>query len=135
MAGAVVHFHECQEFHRPGRRLLEGHAADEGGDADILQRREFGQQVVGLEDEADVLVAETCQLPLLQSEDIGIPIMQGAGVGAVEGAENLQQGGLAGTRGTDNGDHLALLDADTHVFQHMEVAVALVDIGSGNHLP
>ena len=74
-----------------------GESCDIGGNHDILYRRELRQELVELEHEAEVLVAEVTQL--LGGEGGGVDAVDAyrTGVGAVEGADDLQEGGLAGT--------------------------------------
>ena len=87
--------------------LRPGTAADEPRNADIFEGGEFGQQVVKLEDEADALVAETRQGLVAQRKDIRTVDFDPARVGTRQGTHNLQQRGLAGAAGPDDGHHLA----------------------------
>ena len=73
-----------------------------------------------LEDEAQVAVAEVGELLLGEGGDIDAVDDDGAGVGAVECADNLQQGGLAGSAGADDADHLATVDVEVDAFEHLE---------------
>ena len=70
-------------------------AGDEGWNADILQRRELRQELMELEDKAEVLVTELSQVFVLESGHINPVDKDGASVGGVEGAHDLQEGGFA----------------------------------------
>ena len=82
-------------------------AAYEGGNHDVLQRGELGQELVELEDEADMLVAKLRQLLLaecvhIQAVEDNCPL-----VGLVQRAHNLEQGGLSRSAGPYDRDYLA----------------------------
>ena len=60
-----------QQALRPRRRIPRGPAIGQLRQHDILGGAEFGQQVVELEYEADVPVAEPRQGPIFQRQDVG----------------------------------------------------------------
>ena len=62
-----------------------------------------------LEHEADLLVAEGVQLPRGAGEHVAVAHAYRPGRGAVQGAEAVQEGGLAGARLPEDGDPLARL--------------------------
>ena len=134
VGGAVVDLEFLQQLAGAGFGLTEGGAGDEGWDADVLQGGEFGQEVVGLEDEADVLVAEACEVFLFEAADVGVAVAEGAGVGTVEGAEDLEEGGLAGAGGADDGDHLAPGYLERDVAQDLQGAIAFVEVEGLDHI-
>ena len=140
--GAFRDFEELQELHGLLGRLLHGVAGYERRQADVLQGGEFGQQVVELEDKTDIAVAESSQSLLVQVGDIngaslarclGVGIQYPSAVGAVQGAKQLQQGGLAGSGGSDNADYFASPNGQVDVAQDAERAIGLVDIFYCNH--
>ena len=51
----------------------------------------------------------------------------------VEGADNLQQGGLASTTGTHDTHDLSSVDMEVNAFQHLQRAKALGNILNVNH--
>ena len=69
--------------------LLRG-ARNIGGNHDVLQGGELGQQLVELEDKADVAIAEVGELLLTKLGSVDVINTYGAGVGSVEGAEDLE---------------------------------------------
>ena len=87
---------------------------------DVLLRRQHRQQVVELEDEADVAGAPACQPPARQVID-AVP---GDGDRAlrrrVESAHQVQQGRLARPRGPHQGEEVALRDLDIDAPQHVD---------------
>ena len=126
------------EFLEPGHSGRFGFgfasATDEGRQHGVLQRIELRQELVELEDEADVGVAEPgeCLVPqpcYLDAVDDHRPA-----VGAVEGGEHVEQGRLARARGSDDGDDLAAGERHVHATEDLEVAVGLVDSGRMEHV-
>ena len=73
-----------------------------------------------LEHETDVLVAEARQRLLTEGRDVGAVDDDGAAVGAVQRADDLQQGGLAGAAGAHDAHHLALCDVQVNAFQDFQ---------------
>ena len=127
MAGAVGQAHELQQL--LGTRLGLGTrlTADEGGNHDVLDGRKLGQQLVELKHEAQVAVAEVAERPLRQGGSVDAIDTYRTAVGAVEGADDLQQGGLAGTAGANDAHHLAFVDVQVDALQHLKRAEALGD--------
>ncbi len=68
----------------------------------VLQRRELGQQVVKLVDEADAAIAQCAAVALRQRVNVLPRHQYLARVGTIEAAENLQQRGLAGSGCADD---------------------------------
>lgn len=67
---AVAKPHELQHLTGFGLCLASALTGDESGNHDIFQGCEFRQQLMELEDKADVTVAEGGELPLLQAGDL-----------------------------------------------------------------
>ena len=86
--------------------------ADEAGHGDVFEHREFGQQMVELEDEAKGAIAE--KVPFAGREVIDPAVSEGdlAGIGFVQGAEQMEQGAFAGAGTADDADKLAALDGE-----------------------
>jgi hypothetical protein len=84
---------------------------------DVVQRGGAGQQVEGLEDEADFLVADAGELVVVELGDVVAvePVL--ALGGRVEAADQVHQGGLAGAGGAHDGDVLVVLDAERDAAQ------------------
>jgi hypothetical protein len=102
-------------------------AVGEGGHADVFLDGEVGDQVVQLEDEAEVAAAEEQAVVLAR----GVEAADGdfAAVGAVEAAEEVEERALAGAGGAPEGDDLAGVDGEADLVEHGDAArvVALGD--------
>ena len=74
---------------------------------DVAQGRGARQQVEALEDEADLQITDIGQRILVQGVDPRPVERIGTRGRVVEAAEDIHQGGLAGTRRAHDGEHLA----------------------------
>ena len=105
--------------------------------AGVLERGEFGEQVVELEHEADVTVAEGDERVARHRAEVRVADANRSAVDRVEPAEDVQQRALADARGADDRHHLARLDEEIEAAQHRQRrrphGVALVDAGRGEH--
>ncbi len=102
---------------RPGRLARVAPPGIEQRQLHVLQRVEPGQQVEGLEDEADAAVADLGQVPRRHARDVLAGQQVAPPVRAVQAAEDVHQGALARTRGAGDGDHLPFLDGQGNVVQ------------------
>ena len=108
---------------RPRLRLAaERLPADHGRHRDVLQRRELRQQVVELEDEADLLVAELREPVVRLREHVAAAVFYASGGGPVERAEQVEQRALARAALPDDRHHLALAHRERHAAQHLQLA-------------
>ena len=100
-------------------RLGRRHPRDPHRHLGVLERGELRQQVMELEDEADVAVAEARppRRPAAPSARRRRSTIA-AGVGAIEPAEHVQQRALADAGRADNRHHLAGLDRQVEIAQH-----------------
>src|SRR5271157_206020 len=79
---------------------------------DILEHGVLRDQVVRLEDEAEVAAADLGKLVIIEPRDVA-PTQEVLAAGrAVEAAQEVQHGALAGTRSAHDGDILAGVDID-----------------------
>jgi hypothetical protein len=74
--------------------------------------------VVGLEDEADVVAAHAGQLALGASVEPAADHLDRAGLGPVQGAEEVQERRLARPRASDDGHELARVHLDRGAVEH-----------------
>ena len=109
--------------------FVEG-GADHGGEEGVFEDGEFGEEVVELEDEAEGVVAEVGAGPAggvfegLSAEE------DAAGVGGVEGAGDMEEGGFAGAGGAHDGDEFALVKGEGDAAEDLEADGAhLVGLG------
>src|SRR5690606_27642591 len=93
-------------------------AGVDGGNLHVADGVQVAQQVVALEDEAEVFAAQGGQVVRVEPARLAAADAVGAGTWPVEAAEDVHQGRLARAGGADDGDHLALLDAQVDVLEH-----------------
>ena len=102
---------------------------------DVLQRGGAREQVEGLEDEADLLVADRRQLVVVHRLDRDAVEEVAAGGRAVEAADDVHQRRLAGAGRAHDRDVLAGLDDEVDAAQGVDLLRAeLVDAGQLAHL-
>ena len=118
VVGAVRESEEVEEFlcFRLGFAFLS--AGYKCGNHHVFQSREFGQKLMELKDEAEVLAAELREFCAFEAEHIFAGYLECALVGAVECAHYLQEGGFAGSAGTYYADHFAGCDVEGDAFEH-----------------
>ena len=80
--------------------------------------------MVELEDEAELRVAQPAARRAVHLGDVLAAIFDGAVVGGVEGAEDVQERALARAAAPLDGDELAGLQRQVHVLEHLHGAVA-----------
>ncbi len=131
--GAVGEAHEGEQLVGPAACLAPAGACYQGGNHHVLPRRELGQQLVELEDEAYLGVPHLGQLPGLEVGDVAAVNKHLAGGGPVEQPHYLQQRRLARAAGTYDADDLAFLYGQADALEHLQVAEAFCDVCDGNH--
>ena len=104
--------------------LLLRHAGVDQRQLHVVQRRGARQQVEGLEDEADLLVADARQLVVVHLADLLAVQEVGALRRRVEAADQVHQRRLARARRPHDGDVLAALDGDGDAAQGVDLLVA-----------
>ena len=115
-----------QQLRGPRRIVALFLARNHGGDTHVLQRRELRQELVELEDKADMAVAEGGQVTVLHGEDIRTLDGHLTLGRTVERADDLQERSLAGAGLTDDGHYLALLNPEVDALQHFQLAERFV---------
>ena len=120
MSGAIGEAQVLEHLHSATTCFAHAGTLNEGGHHHILYSRELGQELVKLEDEADMTIAEGRELLLLVDRHVDAIEEHAAAIGAVEGADDLQQGGLARSAGTYNAYYFALTDGEVNAFEHFE---------------
>ena len=103
---------------RPRAGRVRRAARQARGEQDVLLARQLGHEVVGLEDEADVVAAHAGQLALGAPVQAAADDLDGAGLGPVERAEQVQQRRLARARAPDDGHELAGARLDGGAVEH-----------------
>ncbi len=125
---AVAEVEVVEQFFGTRFSLLLVLTSDEGRDADVFECGKLGQELVELEDKAEVLVAKSGDILVFQSCHVDAIDDDGATVGRVEGAHDLEEGGLTCSRRTDDADHLPLANVEVNAFKHLEGAEGLGDV-------
>ena len=87
----------------------------------VVQRSGARQQVEGLEDEADLTVADARQLIVVQVADAMSVQCVGALAWRIQAADQVHQRRLAGARRTHDGDVLVVLDAQADAAQRVHL--------------
>ena len=98
--------------------------ADPGGEEDIFQSGEFGEEEVVLEDKTHAAVAQGGAVT-------GVGVVKGfavdedvAGGGTFEAAEDIEQGGFTGAGSTAEKDFFSSIHFEVHAAQYVEVMAA-----------
>jgi hypothetical protein len=108
-------------------RLFAFHTPDQQRHGDVVQRREFRQQVVELVDEAERGVAQVAAPGFRQCREVLALQDHRAAARRIEAAEDVQQGRLAGAGSADDGDPFAAADGEVDVVQHLHRIVAFAE--------
>ena len=112
-------------------RLLAGEGEGEG---DVLGRGERGQQVEGLEDEADAVPTQAGQALVVERAELGVADVDPAEGEGVEAGQAVEKGGLPRARRSHDRRELAPPDLQVDPVEGSHrVAVASVDLGGVNH--
>ena len=107
--------------------------SDQSRDHHILESRKLGEQLMKLEDEANILIAERGQFFLFHFQNIGAVDHDAARIGLIERAHNLEKRSFAGAALSDDRNDFALTDGQIDAFEDTEVAETFGDIGYFNH--
>ncbi len=120
--------HALQDLACAILRFARVHPTHEQRHGDVFQRRELGQQVMELVDEADRVVAQLA--PFLLAEQMNVLAVDEdlATRRLVEPAEDLQQRRFSGTRSADDREPLAREDRDIHGRQHFQRGGPLLEL-------
>ena len=118
--GAVGELHELQQFLGTLLGFTVGCARNVGRNHDVLDGCELRQQLVELEDKAQMAVAEVGKFLLRKGGGVDAVNTDRSAVGSVEGADDLQQCGFSGAAGSDNADDFAFGDMQIDAFQYFQ---------------
>ena len=113
---------QAQHLARRLRGLPTRTTGDERRNQHVLQRRKLRQQLVELEDKADVPVAEGSQLALVQPLHLRAVYRDRPRVRPVQRPHDLQERGLARPAGAHDAEHLAALHVQADAPQHLQGA-------------
>ena len=101
-------------------------------DLDVFLDGEIGHQVVELEDKAQLTAAILAQVGRLEHREVAAVHHDGAGVGILQAADQVEKGRLARARGTQHDADLAAVDGRVDAIEYRQaritVAVVLFEI-------
>lgn len=101
-------------------------------DLDVLLDGEVGHQIVELEDEAQLTAAVLTQVGRLEHREVAAVHHDGAAVGILQAANEVEKGRLARTRGPQHDADLAAVDGRVDAIEYRQaritVAVVLFEI-------
>lgn len=127
-AGAVMAAGAEADFGQFFGCLLRGlrgrDAADEKRHHDIFEGGEFGEQVVALPDEADLAITEVAERGVGELGDVLRSEEDAAGGGAVETAEQVQEGRFTGAGFADDRDSFPLLYFQMQILKNDDFRLA-----------
>lgn len=139
LVGALFEAKGVQEFEAAGFDLGEVTlTAEDRGQGDVFEAAQVFEQVEGLEDKADGLVAVAAGLFVAEAAELLSVDLQLSAVVVVERTDEIEQRGLARTRGPRQGDKLPALDLKAQVLEHLAghgPRVAFVELSSAQHRP
>ena len=95
-------------------------AADQQGQDGIEQHIVFGDELILLENETDLLIADLGQLGVVGFVNSMAVQKIFAAIRRIHTADNIHQGGFAGTRGTEDGEEFSFLDGEVDIKKHLQ---------------
>ena len=120
LVGAVVFFaFQAQIGQKLGGAFVSRfliHAGIHGGQGYVVACTQCAQQVVALENEAELAPAQCGQLVAAHLRSFHAVDLIRAGSGAIETADDVHQRGFAGAGLADDGNEIAFLDGEADVF-------------------
>ena len=97
---SVLHIQEAdpfQERHHPVPPLRGREAPEEECELCILVSGQDRNQIVGLEDETDLLESEICRIPFLETANILARDLHPSGRGVIQDSDDVEECGFSGT--------------------------------------
>src|SRR5258708_466740 len=91
------------------------------GKLDILDRRQYRNQIELLEDEADVLITPSRNLAVAHLAQVLSEHGNLSARGVIHGRDQMQQGRFSRARGTHQGDEFTLVNLEIDVLQRHHV--------------
>jgi len=92
--------------------------------ADVLERRERGNELKALKHEPNFLAAQPRPSIFAEASEVDVVEQHGSCARDVEAGEQAEQGGLAAAGWSDDGDEFAVRDREAHVAQHGDRSIA-----------
>ena len=115
-----------QQLHHPLAALRLADSLDRHHYFGVLIGAEYREQVVGLEHEADAVAPQVAQLLAAERPEVGALEPDGARRGRVEGADQVEGGGLAGPRRAADGRELPAAHRHREAAQRLDPLISLL---------
>ena len=112
-----------QQFRRPRRARATLHALQDERPRDVLRCGQHRNEVKGLEHESELFVSDRGERAIVAPAEVQAVDTDGAGVGMVETADEVEQRALAAAGRTDRGHELAGVDFEIDPAQHLQSGV------------
>ncbi len=106
-----------------GRTLGCGSAVVDERQLDVVERRGAGEEIEGLEDEADFLIANAGELVVVEFGDVVAVEPVAALGGRVEAADEVHQRGFSGAGGAHDRDVFVLTNAEVDAAEGVDLLV------------
>ncbi|MGC0393827.1 hypothetical protein ABIF91_006213 [Bradyrhizobium sp. USDA 241] len=123
MAAPVVHAKPCEQLLCARAALPGRHPGIDRRDLDVLGRGEIAEQMIALEDEAEMLAPQRRQFVCVEFGGVLAGDTICAGGRAVEAAEDVEQRRFSGSGRAYDRHHLAGLDAQRQIVERHHARV------------
>ena len=111
---------------------IERIGADLRRELDVFERRQVGDQIVELEDKAQLAAAILAQVGGLEYGEVAAVHQNGAAVGILQAADQVKKRGLARTRRPQHDADLAAVDGRVDAIEYRQaripIAIMLLEI-------
>lgn len=94
-------------------------------DLDVLLDGEIGHQVVELEDKSQLTAAILAQVGRLEHREVAAVHHDGAAVGILQAADQVEKGRLARARGSQHDADLAAIDGRVDAIEHRQARITV----------
>ena len=101
-------------------RLMTSVAGDDGGEGDVFEECELGQELMKLKDEAYMLVSESREALVGKGKDIGRVVDDATCVGGQQCADDLKESRFACAARADNRGNSRRNNVERYVAEHFE---------------
>src|SRR5262249_14288869 len=123
MVESLTHADRIQKLTRLGAALRSGKRSLEHGNLHVFNRRQGGQEIKRLENEADLVDADLVQVGLLgQGAFLKVHF---AGSGPIQTADQIEQGRFAAAARSHDGDVFSLAHPQADVAEGGDIAVRI----------
>ena len=104
---------------------IERIGADLSCELNVFERRQVGDQIVELEDKADIGAAVFHELSLVGGAHVAPVHRHGAGSRRIHATQNVERRGFTGARSAQDNGKLATLNGKTRAVERVNAGIAL----------